>query len=119
MPKPLPKSRRSFHLPHPQPLDALSCARFTGIPTFMRLPHTNQPEELEVALIGVPFDGGTSYRTGPRFGPRNIRVQSAMIRPYQSCSSKARSVGRSLVARANAFIADNDREIFHSDFQNS
>ena len=35
-----------------------------------------------MALVGVPFDGGTSYRPGPRFGPRNIRVQSAMIRPY-------------------------------------
>lgn len=48
----------------------------------MRLPHMVRPEELDVALVGVPFDGGTSYRPGPRFGPRNIRVQSAMIRPY-------------------------------------
>ncbi len=48
----------------------------------MRLPHITRPEDLDVALVGVPFDGGTSYRTGSRFGPRNIRVQSAMIRPY-------------------------------------
>ncbi len=48
----------------------------------MRLPHITRPEDLDVALVGVPFDGGTSYRPGPRFGPRNIRVQSAMIRPY-------------------------------------
>ncbi len=33
-------------------------------------------------MIGIPFDGGTTYRPGPRFGPRNIRVQSAMIRPW-------------------------------------
>ena len=78
----VPKPRPTFHLPHPQPLDALTYARFTGIPTFMRLPHITQPEELEIALIGVPFDGGTTYRPGPRFGPRNIRAQSAIIRPW-------------------------------------
>jgi len=48
----------------------------------MRLPHITQPEELEVALIGVPFDGGTTYRPGPRFGPRHVRAQSAIIRPW-------------------------------------
>jgi agmatinase len=37
---------------------------------------------LDIALIGIPFDGGTTYRPGARFGPRNIRVQSAMIRPW-------------------------------------
>jgi agmatinase len=68
--------------PFPAPLDGLVYPRFSGIPTFMRLPHISRPEELDVALVGVPFDGGTSYRPGPRFGPRNIRVQSAMIRPY-------------------------------------
>jgi agmatinase len=48
----------------------------------MRLPHIPRAQELDIALIGVPFDGGTTYRPGPRFGPRNIRVQSAMIRPW-------------------------------------
>jgi len=76
------KPSRAYHLPHPQPLDALSYARFTGVPTFMRLPHIPDPRELEVALVGVPFDGGTTYRPGPRFGPRNIRAQSAIIRPW-------------------------------------
>jgi agmatinase len=78
----MPPTRRKFRLPHPEPTDALTYARFTGIPTFMRLPHITQPEELEVALIGVPFDGGTTYRPGPRFGPRHIRAQSAIIRPW-------------------------------------
>jgi agmatinase len=68
--------------PHPKPVDALVYPRFSGIPTFMRLPHIPRAEELDIALIGVPFDGGTTYRPGPRFGPRNIRVQSAMIRPW-------------------------------------
>jgi agmatinase len=75
-------SGRNFKLPHPEPVDALTYARFTGISTFMRLPHITQPEELEVALIGVPFDGGTTYRPGPRFGPRHVRTQSAIIRPW-------------------------------------
>jgi agmatinase len=74
-----PKKLRS---PHPKPVDALVYPRFSGVPTFMRLPHIMKAEELDIALIGVPFDGGTTYRPGPRFGPRNIRVQSAMIRPW-------------------------------------
>jgi agmatinase len=78
----MPPTGRRFRLPHPEPTDALTYARFTGIATFMRLPHITEPEELEVALIGVPFDGGTTYRSGPRFGPRRIREQSAIIRPW-------------------------------------
>ncbi|HZQ68446.1 MAG TPA: agmatinase [Terriglobales bacterium] len=73
---------RKLATPHPQPVDALIYPRFSGIPTFMRLPHISDPKELDIALIGVPFDSGTTYRPGPRFGPRNIRVQSAMIRPW-------------------------------------
>lgn len=68
--------------PHPLPVDALVYPRFSGVPTFMRLPHISRAEELDIAIIGIPFDGGTTYRPGPRFGPRNIRVQSAMIRPW-------------------------------------
>ena len=78
----MPKPRRSFGLPHPQPTDALEHPRFAGISTFMRLPHITEPEELEIALMGVPFDGGTTYRPGPRFGPRHVRAQSAIIRPW-------------------------------------
>src|SRR5215510_9741948 len=74
--------RKKSTTPHPQPVDALIYPRFSGIPTFMRLPHISRTEELDIAVIGVPFDGGTTYRPGPRFGPRNIRVQSAMIRPW-------------------------------------
>lgn len=65
-----------------QPTDALVSPRFADIPTFMRLPHVPDPGELDIALVGVPFDGGTTYRAGARFGPRHIRVQSALIRPY-------------------------------------
>lgn len=68
--------------PYPAPLNSLVYPRFAGVPTFMRLRHITRLEQLDVALIGVPFDGGTTYRPGPRFGPRSIRVQSALIRPY-------------------------------------
>jgi len=73
---------KQSHEPHPQPINALENPRFAGIPTFMRLPYVPDATRLEVALIGVPFDGGTSYRSGPRFGPRHVREQSAIIRPY-------------------------------------
>lgn len=48
----------------------------------MRLPHLDDPRGLDVAIVGVPFDGGTSYRPGARLGPREIRAQSSLIRPY-------------------------------------
>jgi agmatinase len=68
--------------PRPQPADALSLPRFSGVATFLRLPHIPQAEELDIALIGIPYDGGTTYRPGPRFGPRHVREQSAIIRPW-------------------------------------
>lgn len=67
-----------------QPKDALVSPRFAGVPTFMRLPLVTDPHQLDIALVGVPFDGGTSYRSGTRFGPREIRVQSVLIRNYNS-----------------------------------
>src|ERR1700757_4134684 len=75
----LPKKLSS---PRPQPADALVLPRFSGIATFMRLPHIPRAEELDLALIGIPYDGGTTYRPGPRFGPRHVREQSAIIRPW-------------------------------------
>ena len=67
---------------HPfRPIDSFKSPRFAQIPTFMRLPHHRTAADLDVALVGIPYDGGTSYRAGARFGPREIRVQSAMIRP--------------------------------------
>ena len=48
----------------------------------MRLPHVQDARGLDVAIVGVPFDGGTSYRPGARLGPREIRAQSSLIRNY-------------------------------------
>jgi agmatinase len=73
---------KKYKLPHPAPLDALEHARPGGISTFMRLPHISDPEELDIALVGIPYDGGTTYRPGARFGPRQVRDQSVLIRPW-------------------------------------
>ena len=62
-----------------QPLDSGKVPRFAGPSTFMRLP-TARPEEVDIALIGIPFDGGTTNRTGARHGPREIRNQSSLVR---------------------------------------
>ena len=50
----------------------------------MRLPHRVSPEGLDVALYGIPFDGGSSYRPGARYGPRHVREHSSLIRPWNS-----------------------------------
>lgn len=68
--------------PFPAPVDALVSPRFAGVATFMRLPLITDPTQLDVAIAGIPFDAGTSYRPGARFGPRQIRDQSALVRPY-------------------------------------
>ena len=56
--------------------------RFAQPATFMRLPHQTDLTDVDVAILGVPFDSGTSYRSGARLGPREIRAQSSLIRPY-------------------------------------
>ena len=57
---------------------------FMGIPSFMRLPVTRELNGVDVAILGVPFDSGTSYRAGTRFGPRKIREASLMIWGHNS-----------------------------------
>jgi agmatinase len=71
-------NRQSRH----QPRASFKSPRFAQPATFMRLPHLEDPQGLDVAIVGVPFDGGTSYRPGARLGPREIRNQSSLIRTY-------------------------------------
>jgi guanidinopropionase len=66
----------------PTPLDAFRSPRFGQPATFMRLPHLRDPAAVDVALVGIPYDGGTSYRPGARHGPRAVREQSCLIRPW-------------------------------------
>ncbi|WP_439815090.1 agmatinase [Zavarzinia sp. CC-PAN008] len=65
---------------NPQPVDAAVVPRFAGHATFMRLPAFETAEGLDIALCGVPWDGGTTNRAGARHGPREIRNQSSLMR---------------------------------------
>jgi agmatinase len=69
-------------MPHHQPRASFLSPRFAQPATFMRLPHVTDLSGLDVAIVGVPYDGGTSYRSGTRLGPREIRSQSSLIRTY-------------------------------------
>src|SRR4051794_27361863 len=62
--------------------DSGKSPRFAQPATFMRLPYQTDLTGVDVALVGVPFDSGTSYRSDARLGPREIRAQSSLIRPY-------------------------------------
>jgi agmatinase len=66
----------------PEPRNAFVSPRFGQVATFMLLPAVPSPEGLDVALLGLPYDGGVSYRPGARFGPRAVREQSSLIRPW-------------------------------------
>ncbi len=69
--------------PRFRPPDAIKAPRYTGPRTFARLPHVPLPHEnVDAAVIGVPFDTATSFRTGARFGPEAIRSASALLRSY-------------------------------------
>lgn len=72
-----------------QPLGGNEMPRFGGIATMMRLPHITDLSGLDVGFIGIPLDIGTSLRSGTRFGPREIRCQSVMIRPYNMATGAA------------------------------
>jgi len=65
-----------------QPLGGNEMPRFAGPGTMFRLPSQQGAEGLDIAIVGVPLDIGTSLRPGARFGPREIRAESVMTRPY-------------------------------------
>lgn len=67
-----------------EPWDALEAPRFTGPRTYARLPHVKTFDDVEVAVFGMPWDGGTSFRSGARFGPEAVRSASAMLRTYNA-----------------------------------
>jgi guanidinobutyrase / D-arginase len=64
------------------PPDPRAVPRFAGPPTFARLPRLDQVEACDIAVVGVPFDAGTSYRPGARFGPASVRSASRLLRDY-------------------------------------
>ncbi len=64
------------------PADASTTPRFAGLATFARLPTADAVPHWDIGVVGVPFDGGTSYRPGARFGPAAVRQGSRLLRPY-------------------------------------
>ncbi len=77
-----------------KPISGNVMPRFSGIATFMRLPHVTEPAGIDIGLTGVPWDGGTTNRAGARHGPRQIRDMSTLMRnvhhvsrikPYDIC----------------------------------
>ncbi|HJY73989.1 MAG TPA: arginase family protein, partial [Streptosporangiaceae bacterium] len=64
------------------PVDAALVPRYAGEATFARLPRIDEVSQADVAILGVPFDSGVSYRPGARFGPSHIRESSRLLRPY-------------------------------------
>lgn len=63
------------------PIAGTQVPRFAGAPTFARLPRIDEVSDFDVAFLGAPFDGGTSYRPGARFGPLAVRTASRHLRP--------------------------------------
>ncbi|MRV70852.1 agmatinase [Duganella sp. FT92W] len=72
-----------------QPLGGNAMPRSGGIATMMRLPHAPSAEGLDACFVGIPFDLGTSNRTGARFGPRHVRAESVLLRPYNMATRAA------------------------------
>lgn len=72
-----------------QPLSGNTMPRFGGPVTMMRLPTQETAEGLDAAFVGVPMDIGTSNRSGTRLGPRQIRDESRMLRPYNMATGAA------------------------------
>ena len=89
---------------NPEFADPMSRPRYTGLPTFMRAPYSEDLSQIDIALVGIPFDGGVTNRPGARHGPREIRNQSSLMRminqasriaPFNACPTRgvARSSG--------------------------
>jgi agmatinase len=64
------------------PVDASRVPRYAGPATFARVPTLDEVGSADIAVVGVPFDSGVSYRPGARFGPAHIRASSKLLRPY-------------------------------------
>ena len=72
-----------------QPIDGALVPRFAGLATFMRLPAVATPDGLDIAIYGIPWDGGTTNRAGARHGPREVRSHSSLMRRVHHVSKIA------------------------------
>jgi agmatinase len=96
MPEQAPRTAEDGHV---GPVVASIVPRFAGPATFARLPRLDEVADVDVAVVGVPFDGGVSYRPGARFGPAHVRESSRLLRPYNPAQEVA-PFGRQQVADA-------------------
>ena len=70
------------------PADASLIPRYAGIATFARLPRLEDVPRADIAIVGVPFDSGVSYRPGARFSPAHVREASRLLRPYNAVQDR-------------------------------
>lgn len=99
-------------------LDGQVVPRFAGLRTFARLPTIAEVESADIAVMGAPFDGGATFRSGARFGPASIREASLLLRPYnepidvspfetvQVCDAGDAPANPVEIGQAHAAIAD-------------
>ena len=64
---------------HFTPANSMESPRFTGVRTFARLPNVTELTDVDLAVVGLPFDTGVTYRVGARFGPEAVRSASVML----------------------------------------
>jgi agmatinase len=92
-------------MPRYGPVDATQSPRFVGIRTFMRLPQVTDLQDVDVAIVGVPFDTGATFRVGARFGPAAVRDASILLRPYNPAQEIAIFERLSVVDAGDVVIA--------------
>lgn len=90
--------------------NSLEVPRFCGLPTFMRLPHSQDLTDVDIAVVGTPFDTGSPYRVGCRFGPREIRNISVLLRPINPYHDIDIFEKASIIDYGDAFVVPGETE---------
>ncbi len=71
---------------YPEFADPIARPRYTGLATFLRAPYTTDLSDVDIGIVGVPFDGGVTNRPGSRHGPREVRNQSSLLRLHNQAT---------------------------------
>ena len=131
MTKPATKSNaadRAKRIEAYPPLSGMVVPRFAGISTFMRLPildAAKAPGEIDIARLGIPFDGATTNRPGTRLGPRQVREASSLMRlvnygthvaPYSLAVCAAERASSSSIRSLDGAVADRRRSAWANQF---
>jgi len=95
-------------------VDALAVPRFAGVRTFARLPQLSEVGRADVAVLGAPFDGATTFRAGARFGPAAIREASLLLRPYNDTQAIAPFAAAQVADAGDAPASPVDIEAGHA-----